>query len=55
MNIGDNIIFIKEGVKEWEGNKDQVINSTNKALNDFVFASDLFKKVKENEMFNNEG
>ena len=55
MNIGDNIIFIKEGVKEWEGNKDQVINSTNNALNDFVFASDLFKKVKENEMFNNEG
>jgi len=55
MNIGDNILFIKEGVKEWEGNKDQVINSTNKALNDFVFASDLFKKVKENEMFNNEG
>ena len=54
MNIGDNIIFIKEGVKEWEGNKDQVMNSTNKALNDFVFASDLFKKVKEAEMFNNE-
>jgi len=49
MNIGDNIIFIKEGVKEWEGNKDQVMNSTNKALNDFVFASDLFKKVKEAE------
>ena len=54
MNIGDNIIFIKEGVKEWEGNKDQVMNSTNKALNDFVFASDLFKKVKEAEMFNTE-
>ncbi len=49
MNIGDNIIFIKEGVKEWEGNKEQVITSDNKALNDFIFASDLFRKVKEVE------
>lgn len=50
MNIGDNIIFIKEGKKEWEGNKDEVISSTNKALNDFIFASDLFRKVKEVEL-----
>lgn len=49
MNIGDNIIFIKEGVKEWQGHKDEVITSQNKALNDFVFASDLFRKVKEME------
>ncbi|MEG1544627.1 MAG: ATP-binding cassette domain-containing protein [Tannerellaceae bacterium] len=50
MNIGDNIVFIKEGVKEWQGTKSEVITSTNKALNDFVFASDLFRKVKEMEM-----
>lgn len=50
MNIGDNIIFINQGKKEWEGNKDQVITSTNKALNDFIFASDLFRKVKEVEL-----
>ena len=49
MNIGDNIIFIKEGVKEWQGNKNEVISSDNKALNDFIFASDLFRKVKEVE------
>lgn len=49
MNIGENIIFIKEGVKEWQGNKNQVITSDNKALNDFIFASDLFRKVKEVE------
>ena len=49
MNIGENIIFIKEGVKEWQGTKDQVISSNNKALNDFIFASDLFRKVKEEE------
>lgn len=50
INIGDNIIFIKEGVKEWQGTKEQVITSNNKALNDFIFASDLFRKVKEVEM-----
>lgn len=50
MNIGENIIFIKEGIKEWQGTKDQVITSSNKALNDFIFASDLFRKVKEAEM-----
>ena len=49
MNIGENIIFIKEGVKEWQGNNKEVITSNNKALNDFIFASDLFRKVKEVE------
>jgi len=49
MNIGENIIFIKEGVKEWQGTKEGVITSDNKALNDFIFASDLFRKVKEVE------
>ena len=47
INIGDNIIFIKEGIKEWQGTKEEVITSNNKALNDFIFASDLFRKVKE--------
>ncbi len=50
MNIGENIIFIKEGVKEWQGTKHDVINSNNQALNNFIFASDLFKKVKEVEL-----
>lgn len=52
MGIGDNIIFIHKGYKEWQGTKDQVMSSNNKKLNDLVFASDLFKKVKEAE---NEG
>lgn len=47
MGIGEQIVFIYNGTKEWEGTKDDVINSTNKRLNDLVFASDLFKKVKE--------
>ena len=50
MGIGENIIFIADGRKEWQGNKDTVISSHNKNLNDLVFASDLFKKVKEVEL-----
>jgi phospholipid/cholesterol/gamma-HCH transport system ATP-binding protein len=47
MNIGENIIFIKEGAVEWNGSKEQVISSNNKALEDFIFASDLTRKAKE--------
>ena len=47
MGIGDSIIFIYQGHKEWEGTKDQVFNATNERLNDFIFASDLLKKVKK--------
>ncbi len=47
MGIGEKIIFIYEGRKEWEGTKDEVMSATNKNLNDLVFASDLFKKVKQ--------
>ena len=50
MGIGDNILFIYQGHKEWQGTKDDVMGSTNKKLNDLVFASDLFKKVKEVEI-----
>ena len=49
MGIGENIVFIYKGNAEWTGNKDQIVSSTNKRLNDFIFASDLFKKVKEVE------
>ena len=50
MDIGDNIVFIKEGVKEWQGTKEDIITSDNQALNDFIFASDLFRKVKKMEV-----
>ena len=49
MGIGENIVFIADGRKEWQGDKDLIISSRNKKLNDLVFASDLFKKVKEVE------
>lgn len=50
MGIGENIIFICEGKKEWQGAKEDIINSTNEKLNSFIFASDLFRKVKEVEL-----
>ena len=50
MGIGENICFIYQGHKEWQGNKDEVMTSTNEKLNDLVFASDLFRKVKKVEL-----
>ncbi len=47
MGIGESILFIYKGRKEWHGTKDDVMTSTNAKLNDLVFASDLFKRVKE--------
>ncbi len=55
MGIGENIIFIYQGRKEWEGSKDDIFTSTNQRLNDFIFASDLFRKVKEVEIQQMEG
>jgi phospholipid/cholesterol/gamma-HCH transport system ATP-binding protein len=49
MNIGEKIMFINNGIKAWEGAKEGVMKSSNRELNDFVFASELFKKVKEVE------
>lgn len=49
MGIGDNIAFIYKGHKKWQGNKEEVMHSTNEHLNDLVFASDLFRKVKATE------
>ena len=47
MGIGENIIFICDGRKEWQGSKDEIMSSTNERLNSFIFASDLAKKIKE--------
>lgn len=50
IGIGENILFISQGHNEWHGTKDDVISATNEKLNDLVFASELFKKVKAVEM-----
>jgi phospholipid/cholesterol/gamma-HCH transport system ATP-binding protein len=46
MQIGENIVFIHKGVIWWEGNKEELIHTNNKELNNFVFASELFKRLK---------
>lgn len=47
LGIGENIIFINKGYREWVGDMHQIYHTTNEALNDFVFANDLFQKVKQ--------
>jgi phospholipid/cholesterol/gamma-HCH transport system ATP-binding protein len=49
MEIGDNIVFLRNGVKEWQGSRHDIFHAENEALNDFVFASELFKKIKNKE------
>ena len=46
METGANIILINKGHKGWEGSKEGIFTDDNQALNDFVFASELYKKVK---------
>ena len=46
MQIGDYIIFIQKGKKLWEGSKDEIMNSTNKDLNKFIFSSEIFRRLK---------
>ncbi len=46
MGIGENIIFIHKGNKDWQGRSDQIMESTNKRLTDFIFASDLLKEMR---------
>ena len=49
MEIGEKIAFIHDGVIWWEGNKEELISSDNKQLNDFVFASELFQRLKKTQ------
>jgi phospholipid/cholesterol/gamma-HCH transport system ATP-binding protein len=47
MEIGEKIIFLKNGLKEWEGSKEEIFRTDNQAIVDFVYSSNLFKKVRE--------
>jgi phospholipid/cholesterol/gamma-HCH transport system ATP-binding protein len=47
MGIGENIIFIYEGHKEWQGESSQIMDSDNQRLTDFIFASDLLKNMRK--------
>ena len=46
MGIGENILFIYEGQKEWQGVSGDIMESNNKRLTDFIFASDLLKEMR---------
>lgn len=47
MEIGETIIFLKDGNLMWEGDKTQIFKTNNEAVTDFVYSSDLFKKIRE--------
>lgn len=47
MEIGEKIIFLKEGVKCWEGSKNDIFKTDNEAVTNFVYSSELFKKVRK--------
>jgi phospholipid/cholesterol/gamma-HCH transport system ATP-binding protein len=46
MEIGETIIFLKDGNLVWEGDKTQIFKTDNEAVTDFVYSSDLFKKIR---------
>lgn len=52
MQIGDKIVFLRNGYKEWEGSSSVIFKTDNEAVVDFVYSSNLFKKVRE-AYFNN--
>ncbi|MFA7686972.1 MAG: ATP-binding cassette domain-containing protein [Moheibacter sp.] len=47
MEIGENIIFLKDGYKEWDGDKNEILTADNEAVIDFVYSSKLFTKLRE--------
>lgn len=47
MEIGEKIVFLKHGKKAWEGTKEEIFNTDNEAITNFVYSSELFKKVRE--------
>lgn len=47
LGIGENIVFINKGYREWVGDKDKIFKTSSEALNDFVFATRLFQEVKD--------
>jgi phospholipid/cholesterol/gamma-HCH transport system ATP-binding protein len=50
MEIGDNILYLKDGKKEWTGNSKDIIFSENKNLNQFIFASEFLQDAKLHRM-----
>ena len=55
MEIGDHIIYMYQGHKEWEGNRKEIIFSKNERLNDFIFASEFLRDAKDMRMLEQTG
>lgn len=55
MEIGDNIVYMHQGKKEWVGNNKEIIFSKNELLNEFIFASSFLKDAKDMRMLEERG
>lgn len=47
MEIGEKIVFLKNGLLVWQGTKDEIFKTDNKDVTSFVYSSDLFKKIRD--------
>ena len=47
MEIGQKIVFLKNGETEWQGDKNEIFRTENKAVTDFVYSSNLYKKIRK--------
>ena len=55
MEIGENILYMASGKKEWSGNKEEIIFSDNQKLNEFIFASEFLQDAKNMRMMQAKG
>jgi len=53
MEIGDNILYMYKGYKQWEGNNKEIIFSKDERLNEFIFASEFLQDAKQMRMMEN--
>ena len=47
IGIGDKIIYLYEGEKNWEGSNKEILHTENEKLNDFIFASEFLKEIRK--------
>ena len=50
LEIGEKIAFLKDGLLAWTGTKDEIFKTEDKTVTDFVYSSDLFKKVRKAQL-----
>ena len=55
MEIGENILYLYQGEKEWEGNNKEIIFNKNQKLNEFIFASEFLRDAKDMRMLEEKG